>query len=135
MHVWTRNLSSVNSLLQKQVRIGLDAAGGPNRGHASRKIKAGKADSHLVKDRVACGIEHVVVHSHQSWNDAVTMQIENLGAGWNSARSVSHGGNFPAAHNNRLIFACRRARAVNHPNMGERDGRPTDLHESLNFLR
>ena len=78
MHVRTRHFTAINLPLDRQVGVGFNASGGPNGGDPAGQIQPGETDRHLVEDRIARRIEHVLVHADEAWNHAVSMQVDDL---------------------------------------------------------
>ena len=66
--------------MQFEIKIGLNASGGANGGHAQGEVEARKAVRHLAIDPIAHGIKHVVMHADESGDDAIALEVENFGA-------------------------------------------------------
>ena len=74
-----RRFSRIDLLLKLKIGVGFERARGADGGHSAGQVKTRKAECHLAEHAVAHGIEHVVVHADQAGNDAVTVQVEDLG--------------------------------------------------------
>ena len=115
MHFWPGNFAGVDVLLQFEIGVGLKGAGGADGSHASGKVQSRKAESHFPEDRVAHGIEHVIVHADQAGNDSVLVEVESLSIfGKVGVRGVGDGLDLSLAQDDGLVLARGRARAVDN---------------------
>ena len=86
--VRTRDQAGVDHLLEVEVGVGLDAAGGAHGGDARREIHAGRGERHLrhqqrcfpVTIRFQVGprdVKQVIVHTHDAGHHGVSAQVEH----------------------------------------------------------
>jgi hypothetical protein len=128
MHVRAGDIAFINLPFDGQVGIRLDAAGGANGSDTARQIEARKADRHFVENGISGGIEHMIVHADESWDQGVIMEIDHLGFTRDVGRAT-HQLDLPMRDKNGLICERRGPRPVNDTHVCQSNSRRVDFDE------
>src|SRR5262249_20240308 len=105
----------VDGLLEFQIGIGLDGAGGADAGNASGEVETREAAGVLGVESDAAprrGVVHVVVHADQSGNHAIALQVDDLGAFGSGAAGLGDAGDLAVADGHGLVVKRGRAGSI-----------------------
>ena len=124
VHLRTDHPARIDQFFDFEIGVRNNAARGANRRNAESEIKPRKTDAHvrIHRWRPTHRKEHVVVHSDESRQHCVTIEIERLRIRWYlRSRGRLNRLDLSVADDDRLIVFWSSARAVNHTHMRERD--------------
>ena len=125
--------AGVDAVLDHEVGVGLQAAGGAHSGDASSQVEARRGVGDLrdkeaglrdvaVHDlkRGRVGVVEMVVHAHKAGNDGVAGAVEDLGAGGDGGGGCRPDGlDLAVGDDNGLVVAGSRAGAVDDADVVE----------------
>ena len=130
MDLRPRRFARINVPLDLEIGVRLKRAGGADRRYPGREIQPQEAVRHLAINSVAHGIKHVIVHTDETGDYAVAVQIEHV----RILRDARPGGtadrlNLAVRQHDGLIVFCRTAGSINHAHMLQRNDRRINFDE------
>ena len=142
VHVWPHDMTRIDLMLEVEIGIGFDAAGGAQGGDAQGEIEPGRGKGHLRHHQrlvaVTGGIQigagdviHMVVHAHQAGHHAFARRVDAAIAGGNSVGGGLDGGDAAILDQHGPVGQSGRAGAVNDAHMGQ--GNPAGFHFDKRF--